>query len=218
MEEQRKKAPVNNSAAKKKAPRKKGFNYMKKKYVIAALLPAVAVIFSMTCCSKVSLSADSVSTTWNALKEAHCPRLQVCAPVSSVRMEYLFHLKPAGLSEIVEKVILECKKHTDNIEFIAEDALRSDRTFLHSLIKKVIDCGVRRISFQEAAGVSLPDNLPFPFSVGPEPFVGEGVIVAGRPDIGTDVVFWCFRMCAGNRDKQQDGAQDDGVFHILFFR
>lgn len=34
MEEQRKKAPVNNSAAKKKAPRKKGFNYMKKKYVI----------------------------------------------------------------------------------------------------------------------------------------------------------------------------------------
>ena len=107
----------------------------------------------------VSLSADSVSTTWNALKETHCPRLQVCAPVSSVRMEYLFHLKPAGLSEIVEKVILECKKHTDNIEFIAEDALRSDRTFLHSLIKKVIDCGVRRISFQEAAGVSLPEEL-----------------------------------------------------------
>lgn len=34
---------------------------MKKKYVIAALLSAVAVIFSMTCCSKVSLSADSSS-------------------------------------------------------------------------------------------------------------------------------------------------------------
>ena len=34
---------------------------MKKKYVIAALLSAVAVIFSMTGCSKVSLSADSSS-------------------------------------------------------------------------------------------------------------------------------------------------------------
>ena len=45
----------------------------------------------------VALNADSVRLTWNALKEAKHPRLQVCAPVSSVQMEYLFHLKPDAM-------------------------------------------------------------------------------------------------------------------------
>ena len=35
----------------------------------------------------VELSTDSVQMTWNALKLAKHPRLQVCAPVSSVQME-----------------------------------------------------------------------------------------------------------------------------------
>ena len=32
---------------------------------------------------------DTIETTWNALKEAARPRLQVVAPVSTVQMEYL---------------------------------------------------------------------------------------------------------------------------------
>ena len=40
----------------------------------------------------VALNSDSVRMTWNALKEAKRPRLQVCAPVSPVQMEYLFHI------------------------------------------------------------------------------------------------------------------------------
>ena len=39
----------------------------------------------------VALNTESVQQTWNALKEAAKARLQVCAPVSPVQMEYLFH-------------------------------------------------------------------------------------------------------------------------------
>ena len=46
----------------------------------------------------VALNAESVAATWNALKEAKHPRLQVCAPVSPVQMEYLFHKKPTPCS------------------------------------------------------------------------------------------------------------------------
>ena len=39
----------------------------------------------------VALDPENIRLTWNALKEAKKARLQVCAPVSSVQMEYLFH-------------------------------------------------------------------------------------------------------------------------------
>ena len=45
----------------------------------------------------VALNPQSVQLTWNALKSARKARLQVCAPVSPVQMEYLFHKKPDAM-------------------------------------------------------------------------------------------------------------------------
>ncbi|HQE69900.1 MAG TPA: hypothetical protein PK071_02115, partial [Atopobiaceae bacterium] len=42
----------------------------------------------------VDLSVESVGETWDALKDARYPRLQVTAPVSTVQMEYLSRKKP----------------------------------------------------------------------------------------------------------------------------
>ena len=107
----------------------------------------------------VSLNAEDVSWVWNALKEAPGARLQVCAPVSSVRMEYLFHMKPKTLTEKVLNCIRECRKFTDRVELIAEDAFRGDRDFLISLIQAAVDAGVSHITLQESAGTSLPEEM-----------------------------------------------------------
>ncbi|MBO6092426.1 MAG: hypothetical protein J6P40_02200, partial [Oscillospiraceae bacterium] len=107
----------------------------------------------------VKLSMESVAETWNALKEARVPRLQVVAPVSSVQMEYLSHLKPSALHDRVVETVKECSKYTDNIEFIAEDAFRGENSFMIPLIKAVTDAGAKRITFQEAAGAMLPEEM-----------------------------------------------------------
>ena len=57
----------------------------------------------------VALNKESVETTWNALKEAKSPRLQVCAPVSPVQMEYLFHKKPEAMLQAIRETIGWCK-------------------------------------------------------------------------------------------------------------
>ena len=82
----------------------------------------------------VQLSQESVSVTWNALKEARQPRLQVVAPVSSVQMEYLYHMKPALLQDRVTEIIRECKACTSDVEFIADDASRGSLDFIRRLI------------------------------------------------------------------------------------
>ena len=107
----------------------------------------------------VRLNAESVAETWNALKEARKPRLQVAAPVSSVQMEYLSHMKPAALASLVVETIRECRKYTDNIELIAEDAFRGEESFMIPLIQAAMDAGAKRITFQEAAGAMLPEEM-----------------------------------------------------------
>ncbi len=107
----------------------------------------------------VGMDPESVEMTWNALKEAPRARLQVCAPVSSVQMEYLYHMKPAALFARVTDLIRECRQYTGQVEFIAEDATRADPDFLISLVNSAIEAGANRITFQEAAGASLPEEM-----------------------------------------------------------
>ena len=106
----------------------------------------------------VHMNSESVQTTWNALQEAPSARLQVCAPASSVQMEYLFHMKPSALRERVMSTILECRKYTDRVEFIVEDAFRGDRDFLIGLVRDAIEAGAAQVTFQEASGSFLPEE------------------------------------------------------------
>ena len=107
----------------------------------------------------VSLSNESVDITWNALKEAKHPRLQVFASVSPVQMEYLFHKKPAVMLQAIKDTITACCAKTSDVEFIADDATRSDSAFLYQVITEVIEAGAKTVTICDATGAILPDEL-----------------------------------------------------------
>ena len=106
----------------------------------------------------VALNEDSVRIAREALKNAVRPRLQVPAPVSSVQMEYLSHMKPRAMIAAVTDTIRKCREFTDDVEFIAEDATRSDMAFLCSIISEAIHAGARTITLCDTAGAMLPDE------------------------------------------------------------
>ena len=107
----------------------------------------------------VALSTESVDATWNALREAKHPRLQVVASVSPVQMEYLFHKKPAVMLAAIEETVKACSAKTSNVEFIADDATRSDETFLYQAIQTAISAGATTITICDATGAILPEEL-----------------------------------------------------------
>ncbi|MBQ7785357.1 MAG: hypothetical protein IJ381_04315 [Clostridia bacterium] len=107
----------------------------------------------------VQLSRESIEATWNALKEAKHPRLQVCASISTVQMEYLFKKKPASMLQAIEETILACCEKTEDVEFIADDATRSDSSFLYQAIETAIRAGAKTITVCDATGAILPDEL-----------------------------------------------------------
>ncbi len=107
----------------------------------------------------VDLTAESVEATWNALKEAKHPRLQVFASVSPVQMEYLFHKKPDAMLKAIEETITACCAKTADVEFIADDATRSDSAFLYKALQTAIAAGAKIVTVCDATGAILPDEL-----------------------------------------------------------
>ena len=107
----------------------------------------------------VPLQESSAAATWSTLKEARKARLQVAAPVSSVQMEYLYHMKPAAMQARVVEVIRECRKYTEEVELIADDASRGNPEFMIGLIQAAAEAGAKHITFHETAGAMLPEEL-----------------------------------------------------------
>ena len=107
----------------------------------------------------VALNKESVDATWNALKEAAKPRLQVFASTSPVQMEYLFHKKPDAMLKTIDEIIRACREKCADVEFIADDATRSDETFLYKAIQTAIAAGASTVTVCDATGAILPDEI-----------------------------------------------------------
>ena len=78
--------------------------------------------------------SDAAEAAWNAVKDARHPRLQVSLPVSTVQMEYLCHKKPAQILALIRSLTAQCRAYGCEVEFVAEDAGRSEPEYLASAI------------------------------------------------------------------------------------
>ena len=94
-----------------------------------------------------------------AMKNAAKKRLQVAAPVSAAQMEFVCHQKPAKLMESIKATVAECRKYTDDVEFIAEDAFGGEFATLSAEIVAAIEGGANMITICEDSGVRTPDEV-----------------------------------------------------------
>lgn len=102
---------------------------------------------------------DTVKITWNALKEAKKPRLQVVAPVSTVQMEYISRMKPAAVVKKIAKLTAEAKACCGDVEFVAWDAGRSEADFLKEAVSAAVEAGATVVTLCDTAGNLLPEEF-----------------------------------------------------------
>ncbi len=105
------------------------------------------------------LNNDNIERTWTALKNARNPRLQVCASTSSVQIEYLFHKKPEAMLDAISRTIAACRDLCDDVEFVADDATRSDSDYLAKAIQTAISAGATTVTLCDTAGTMLPSEF-----------------------------------------------------------
>ena len=118
----------------------------------------VTAVKNSTVAVPVPLGGDPEATA-TALSEAKKFRLQVVAPGSSVRMEYVYHKKSAAIIEMVKETVEACRKYTDDVELLIDDATRGDLAVISELIKSATEKGASTITFCDDAGTMLPEEF-----------------------------------------------------------
>ena len=101
----------------------------------------------------------SVDRAWEAVKKASKPRLNVITSTSTVQMEYMYHMKSKVMAEKITECIKKAAQYGAEVEYTAEDATRSDRDFLVSVINSAIECGATVITLCDATGEMLPEEV-----------------------------------------------------------
>ncbi len=107
----------------------------------------------------VGFTAEDVVAAWECIKDAKNPRLQIELPVSTIQMEYTYHVKQAKMLEKIAELVREAKSLCDDVEFSALDATRADADFLVSAVKEAEACGATVITICDNAGTSTPDEI-----------------------------------------------------------
>ncbi len=110
-------------------------------------------------CIPVGFSADDVCAAYECIKDAAKPCLQVALPVSTVQMEYMYHVKEAKMLTKIEELCKAAKEKCENVEFVALDASRADKDFLIKAINVAKENGASAVTVCDDAGIYLPTEF-----------------------------------------------------------
>ena len=107
----------------------------------------------------VDISVGNIEETWESVRPAKKPKLNIIAPVSPVQMEYVCHKKAPAMLALIEEKVKEARFYSEYVEFSAVDATRAETGFLYQALNTAIDAGANKITVADTAGVMMPDEF-----------------------------------------------------------
>ena len=101
---------------------------------------------------------DDIEAAARAIEPAPVNRIHVFLASSDLHLEAKLKISRAqALDQAAESVALACT-YSDNIEFSAEDATRSDPAFLTEIVKVAVQAGATTINLPDTVGYTTPDE------------------------------------------------------------
>jgi 2-isopropylmalate synthase len=99
---------------------------------------------------------NDIDRAWNAIRHAAKPRIHTFLATSDIHMHYKLNMTRDQVLKTTSESVKYAKSFTDNIEFSAEDASRSDRDFLCKVLEAAIDAGATTINIPDTVGYAIP--------------------------------------------------------------
>ena len=107
----------------------------------------------------VGFSKEEMKAAWECVKDAKSPRLQIEVPVSTIQMEYTYHVKQGAMLTKIAELTQAAKALCTDVEFSALDATRADAEFLVAAAKEAEANGACMITLCDDAGTSTPKDI-----------------------------------------------------------
>ena len=102
---------------------------------------------------------SDIDRCWEAVKDARNPRIHTFLSTSPLHMKYKLRKDPEVVLQMIEAGVRRCAGYTDNVEFSAEDASRSERDFLCRVVETAIRAGATTINLPDTVGYAQPQEF-----------------------------------------------------------
>lgn len=102
---------------------------------------------------------EDIERAAEALKPAESRRIHTFIATSDIHLQYKLRLSREAVLEAAQKAVKKARQYTDDVEFSAEDATRSDWDYLCRVLEAVIDAGARTVNIPDTVGYAIPQEF-----------------------------------------------------------
>jgi 2-isopropylmalate synthase len=121
-----------------------------------AIKAVSSIIRNSTVCSLARANERDVRAAGEAIKPAASGRIHTFIATSPIHMEKKLRMSPDQVVDAAVKAVKLALEYTDDVEFSAEDAVRSEMDFLVQVFDAVIQAGAKTLNVPDTVGYSIP--------------------------------------------------------------
>jgi 2-isopropylmalate synthase len=105
-----------------------------------------------------------IDRAWEAIKDAQRPRIHTFIATSEIHMKQKLGLNREQVLQAINQAVSRAVTYTDEVEFSAEDASRSDLEFLFEVVQTAINAGATIVNLPDTVGYATPNEYGNMFS------------------------------------------------------
>ncbi|MEE9505338.1 MAG: 2-isopropylmalate synthase, partial [Thermodesulfobacteriota bacterium] len=100
-----------------------------------------------------------IERAWEAVQNAEHPRIHTFISTSDIHLTHQLRKSREEVLAMAISAVKKAKSYTENVEFSAMDATRSDRDYLCQVIKAAIDAGATTVNIPDTVGYTIPSEF-----------------------------------------------------------
>ena len=109
-------------------------------------------------CSLARAKSADIERAAEALKPAKQARIHTFISTSDIHLKYQFRLTKEEVLVIINDTVKLARKYTQNVEWSAMDATRSDKEYLCKAVETAIKAGATTVNIPDTVGYATPED------------------------------------------------------------
>lgn len=101
---------------------------------------------------------EDIERAAEALKPAEQRRIHTFIATSDIHLKYKLRMDRQQVLEAAVRAVKKARQYTDDVEFSAEDATRSDWDYLCKITEEVIKAGATTVNIPDTVGYTIPQE------------------------------------------------------------
>ncbi len=110
-------------------------------------------------CSLARAKTADIERAAEAVKPAKRPRIHTFMSTSDIHLEHQFNKTREEVLEMIQATVSLARNYTDDVEWSAMDATRTDPDYLIKAVNTAIKAGATTINIPDTVGYATPDSI-----------------------------------------------------------